>query len=263
MYKKSGIPEVNDLIICTIEKLTSHEVYVMLDEYDNVAGMIHTSEMDRRTVRNMKVMLKPGRQLVCKVMDIDKHRNMMNLSLRRVGEGQRRSKIQTWKNEKKADDLLQFFAKKHKIEVSTLYTKFNDNIVDNYGGMYPFLIEVARLGEETLKELNIQSKLAQELFELIKQRIKIPKAIIFGELRMHSNKGMGLNAIKQAAEELTKLGEKNDYETTLVYMGAPKYQLKISADNKKKADQALEEIVSRLQSLLGGKTNVEFVRSKN
>ena len=263
MYKKSGLPEVQELVVCTIERVTQHEAYVKLDEFQNLTGMVHTSEMERRWVRNMKVYLKIGRQLVCKVMDVDENRKLINLSIRRVGEGQRRHKIQRWKNEKKADDLLQFFANKHNTDIEEIYQKFDENIVEEYGGIYTFLIEVAKLGEDTLKELKIQSKLARELFELIRQRIKIPKAVISGELRMHSTRGDGLITIKNAAEEIKVLGEKNEYDVKLVYAGAPKYLLRISADNKKRADQAMEEIIAKLQSLLGGKSNVEFVKARN
>lgn len=256
-YLKSGLPEEGSLVICTIDRVQQHECFVKLDEFKDLDGMVHTSEMDRKWVRNMRVFLKHGRQLVCKVMDIapDKH---INLSIRRVGEGHRRSKLQSWKNEKKADDLLQFFAKKHKLKVEDLYKKFDDNIIEEYGGIYPFMLEVTRLGENTLKELKIQSKLAHELFELIKQRIKIPKAEISGYLYMHSTKGDGVNVIKKAAEEIQTLTNRKDFESKLNYIGAPKYQLTISAENKKKAEQAIEEIIAKLQGLLGGKSNVEF-----
>ncbi|MBT4114653.1 S1 RNA-binding domain-containing protein [Candidatus Woesearchaeota archaeon] len=263
MYQQSGLPEVDDLLVCTIERVTQHEAYVKLDEFKDLDGMVHTSEMNRRWVRNMKVFLKIGRQLVCKVMDVDVKNKQINLSIRRVGEGQRRYKMIGWKNEKRADDLLQFFAKKNGTDIQELYKKFDDNIIASYGGLFPFFMEVARFGEDTLKELKIQSKLAHSLFELIQHRIKLPKAVISGELRMHSNKGAGLNAIKSAAQVVDKLAEKNEYEVSLIYMGAPKYQLKISAENKKKTEHALEEITAKLQGLLGGKSNVEFVRSRS
>jgi len=260
MYRKSSLPEVDDLVICTITRVSQHECFVKLDEFKDFEGMVHTSEMDRRWVRNMKVFLKIGRQLICKVMDVNPKNNHINLSIRRVGEGQRRSKLQQWKNEKRADDLLQFFAKKNKLDIKEIYKKFDDNIIENYGGIYPFLLEVAKLGKETLDELKIQSKQAAELFSIIQQRIKIPRAEISGELHMHSNRGDGIAILKKAADELQNLAEKNTYEIKLNYIGAPKYQLKISAENKKKAEQAIEEIIAKLQSLLGGKSNVEFKR---
>jgi translation initiation factor 2 subunit 1 len=261
MYQRESLPEANDLVICTIEDVRSHECFVKLDEFKNQRGMIHTSEMDRRWVRNMKVYLKLGRQLVCKVMDV--RGSQINLSIRRVGEGQRRFKLQGWKNEKKADDLLQFFAKKNKTDLEELYKKFDNKIITEYGGLYPFMLEVAKFGEDILKELKIQSKINDELFNIIKQRIKIPKAVINGTLKMHSNKGNGLIAIKDAVATIEKIAEKSDYEIKIIYCGAPKYQIIISAEDKKKTERALEEITSKLQSLLGGKSNIEFIRDKN
>jgi translation initiation factor 2 subunit 1 len=259
VYLKKGVPSVDDLLICTIERLAQHECFVKLDEYKDTEGMIHTSEMDRRTVRNMRVMLKPGRQLICKVMDVNP--NQINLSIRRVGEGQRRSKLQEWKNEKRADDLLQFFAKRDKLELEDLYNKF-DKIVEEYGGIYSFMLEVARLGENALDELDIKSKIAHELFGLIQQRIKPPKATIQGVLHMHSNKGDGLLAIKKVEKEIQKIADKNEVEVKLSYSGAPTYQISLSAENKKDIEQTVEEIIAKVQGLLGGKSNAEFIKSK-
>ncbi len=261
MYKKTNLPEVNSLVICTIERVQQHECFVSLDEFKKIEGMVHTSEMYRKWVRNMKVFMKPGRQLVCKVISV--YNNQVNLSIRKVGEGQRRSKLQSWKNEKRADDLLQFVAKKNKTDIEDLYKKFDEELINEYGGLYPFMLEVVRIGEEILSELHINNPLAKDLFEVIKQRIKIPKAIIHGELHMHSNRGDGIQIIKKAEQEIQNLAKKSDFEIKIVYLGAPKYQITISTENKKKAEQATEDIVSKLQSLLGGKENVEFVRIRS
>jgi translation initiation factor 2 subunit 1 len=260
MYKKDNLPEVDDLVVCTIERVVPHSCFVKLDEYGNAEGMVHTSEMDRRWVRNMKVYLKVGRQLVCKVMDVNPEHNQVNLSIRRVGEGQRRSKLQFWKNEKRADDLLQYFAKQNKLKVEEIYTKFATQILEKYGALYPFFLEVAKMGEDTLNEFKIDSKLAHNLFTLIQQRIKIPQTEIRGTLKMYSTKGDGLLMIKRAVADAEKFAEKNDVKLVLDYAGTPRYQFKVICEDKKQADKLSIEIVERMRASVGGKGNVELKR---
>lgn len=260
MYQREGLPEVNDLVVCTIKRVNSHSCFVGLDEFDKLEGMVHTSEMDRRWVRNMKVYLKVGRQLVCKVMDVNKENKHINLSIRRVGEGQRRSKLQTWKNEKKADDLLQYFAKQNKISIEEVYKKFGDEILEKYGSIYPFFLEVAKVGEDTLKELKIESKLAHKLFALIQQRIKTPHTEIRGTLTMYSNKGDGLLQIKRAVADAQNFAQKNNMKLAIDYTGTPRYQLKVISEDKKGAEKFTEEVVERIGATLGGKGNVKFVK---
>ena len=43
-YKKKGLPEENELIICTVKKILFHSIFVTLDEYENLEGMIHISQ---------------------------------------------------------------------------------------------------------------------------------------------------------------------------------------------------------------------------
>jgi len=258
MYKKVGLPNIDELAICTITRVNPHACFVELDEYDKLEGMIHTSEMDRRWVRNMKVYLKIGRQLVCKVMDVNEENKHINLSIRRVGEGQRRFKLQRWKNEKKADDLLQYFAKQNKIGIEDVYKKFGNDIIEKYDYIYPFFLEVAKLGEDTLSEFKIESKLAHNLFALIQQRIKIPETEIRGTLKMYSNKGDGLLMIKRAVSDAENFAEKNDVKLIIDYLGTPRYKLRVICEDKKHAEKITEEIIERISSTLGGKANVSF-----
>jgi len=58
MYKKHDLPKKEDLVICTITEATPSSVFVTLDEYDKVTGMVHVSEISRKFVRGMKTYLK-------------------------------------------------------------------------------------------------------------------------------------------------------------------------------------------------------------
>src|SRR3990172_10182004 len=137
MYAKKNLPEKDGLVICTIREATPSSVFATLDEFEKAEGMIHVSEIARKQVRAMKVYLKPGTKLVCKVMSIDTGKRYAELSIRRVGEGQRRTKLQQWRNEKIANDILEVFAKQSGLTTKQAYDKVGYPIIEKYGGLYP------------------------------------------------------------------------------------------------------------------------------
>jgi len=120
LLKKEGFPEEDELAICTVTKVQFHSVFANLDEYGK-GGMIHISEVSPGRIRNIRDFVKEGKKVVCKVLRINTDRGHIDLSLRRVTEGQKRNKIDELKQEQKAEKILEFVAKDLKIDVKKLF----------------------------------------------------------------------------------------------------------------------------------------------
>ena len=58
-YKKNGLPNPNDFVICTVKNILHHSVFVNLDEYNNLEGLVHISEIAPGRIRNIRDFLKP------------------------------------------------------------------------------------------------------------------------------------------------------------------------------------------------------------
>ena len=100
-YQKKGIPEENEIVICTVKKILPHGVFVGLDEYKDKEGLIHISEISPGRVRNIRDFVKEGKRIVCKILKINLERNHIDLSLRRVTQSQRINKNTSYKQEQK------------------------------------------------------------------------------------------------------------------------------------------------------------------
>ena len=66
-YKKQGIPEENEIVICTVKKILPHGVFVSIDEYKDKEGLIHISEISPGRVRNIRDFVEEGKKIVCKI----------------------------------------------------------------------------------------------------------------------------------------------------------------------------------------------------
>jgi translation initiation factor 2 subunit 1 len=52
------LPEIGEIVIATITKVSDHGAYVTLDEYDGVQGFLHISEIAPGWERKNYLMLK-------------------------------------------------------------------------------------------------------------------------------------------------------------------------------------------------------------
>lgn len=248
MYKREGLPEKGDLVICTIKRVLPHSAFVKLDEFDNKEGMIHDSELSRKWTRNRKSYLRKGRKLVCKVMNTKD--NKIFLSVKRVGPAQARAKKEEWNEEKKAHKILNILADQLDMSTEKIYEKVGNKILEKEGLIYPFLLEVAKDGKGKLEKLGVDSKLSEKLFKLIEKRITVPKAEIKAEINLKIKESDGIEKVKKFFKEIQKSAEEKESEVEITYCGAPKYKVEIISPDYKKGEKIINEIKEKGEQLL-------------
>ena len=77
---KPEYPEVGDLVIATIESVTTYGAYARLDEY-NKQGLLHVSEISSSWIRNIRDYVREGQKTVLKVLRVDPEKGHVDLSL--------------------------------------------------------------------------------------------------------------------------------------------------------------------------------------
>src|SRR3989339_907416 len=112
LYRKKGLPEVDEIVLCKVTKLFPNSVFVDLLEYGD-SGMVHISEVSPGRIRNLRDYVSIGRQIVCKVLRLDREKGHIDLSLRRVNSTQRVEKLEEIKQELKAEALVTNIAKRN------------------------------------------------------------------------------------------------------------------------------------------------------
>jgi len=85
LYKKK-IPNVNEIIIGKIDKITELGIDVSLVEYDNIKGYISYSEVSRKKKFNINKILTVGKDVHLIVINIDIDKGYIDLSKRTIND---------------------------------------------------------------------------------------------------------------------------------------------------------------------------------
>lgn len=250
-YKKKGLPEEGEYVLCTVKKILFHSVFVDLDEYDHKEGMVHISEVSPGRIRNLRDYVREGKKIICKVLRVRYDKNQVDLSLRRVSVAMRKKKNTDLKQEQKSEKIMEIIAQKVGVDIKKLYEEFGNKIWEEYGGLFPFFQEIVS-GDVSVKEL-VPQKYADALNEVLKEKFKVQTIEIEKDLELKSEAPNGIELIKDTLKEAENAAKKKNYDLKISYISAPKYRLKITALDYKAAEKAIEEITS---------TAIKFITSQ-
>ncbi len=254
LLRKEGFPEEEELVLCTVTAVQYHSVFVKLDEYDKV-GLIHISEVAPGRIRNIRDYVKEGKKVVCRVLRVNKEKGHIDLSLRRVNEAQKRQKLNQIKQEQLAEKIVGYVAKQRRDNMESLYERTAEVLVKKYGSLFvPF--EMVSKDNLDLSEI-LDKKLAKDLTEQIKLKIKPPEVEVEGELKIKSYDPDGVVIVKEALKKAESVKGKLD----VVFKGAGVYGIRVKSDDYKTAEKTLKEAVDGfLKYAKSKKAEAEFNR---
>jgi len=239
--QKPEWPERHELVLATVQKVTDYGAYVTLEEYGNKEGLLHRNEISTSWIRNIRNHVREGQKLVLKVLRVDPDKKHIDLSRKRVNKRERIDKIYTFKHERKAETFLQIVAEKLNTPLAEVTEKAAIPMEETYGDVYTALEEASRQGSEALTKIGVPSNIAQTLTELAREKIRPTLVEIKGILQLTSIKPDGVNLIKKALKAAQKTSTPDTAKIHIYTIAAPKYRLKVEAENYKQAETILQK----------------------
>ena len=129
------MPEVGEIVIATVTRIGDHGAYVSLDEYSNVPGFLHISEIAQGWVRNVGKFVKIGDKKVLLVKKISESRKEIDLSLKQISRDQQKKKMLDLKRHDKGKGIIKTVKERVKLSVSDT-EKLEDKIFSKYDSVY-------------------------------------------------------------------------------------------------------------------------------
>ncbi len=241
------LPEEGEIIIATVRQVTGHGAYVTLDEYNNMTGFLHISEIATGWIRNIERYIRPKQKAVLKVIRVNKIRGEVDTSLKQVSGEERKSKLIEVKKNDKAATFMDFI--KSKLNLTDEAVKdIEDKLLQKYDYVYDAFEAASRKGPDAIQSIDLSPEIKKGIEEASK-RIPIPVVEISGIMEITSKKPDGIEIIKNTLANAE--GTKGNASSTIIYIGAPRYRILVTAENFKVAEKFMNNIVEKLR------TNIE------
>ncbi|MEK6948219.1 MAG: S1 RNA-binding domain-containing protein [Nanoarchaeota archaeon] len=254
-YKKKGKPEIDEIVICTVKKVLYHSVFVNIDEYETAEGMIHISEIAPGRIRNIRDYVVEEKRVVCKVLNITE-KGDLDLSLRRVSTTQMVNKINDFKKEEKAEKLLEQIGKEQSLTLKKVYEDVGTKAIERYGSLNNLFNAILEKGKDAVTELKGNEKLSEQIYKVVKEKIKPIQITVSYILNIRSYAENGVETVRNILTDAEKHG------TEIMYLGAPKYKISTTSTDVKQADTLLKKIIEKIEES-SKKLLIEFSYTKN
>jgi translation initiation factor 2 subunit 1 len=234
--EREGWPEPGDLLVCTVTQVVDFGAFVTLDEYPGKQGLIHISEVASGWIKYIRDHVREGQKIVCKVLNVDRSRHHIDLSLKDVNEHQRREKIQEWKADQKSWKWLQMSYDGRPDDLK----RVTDSLIKAFNGLYLAFEETSLSGVEALADADLTEDDVKIIEKLAKDNVKIPSVEISGFVDLTSPAPDGVEIIKKALKQAKRVKDKN-VALDITYVGAPRYRIHVKAPDYKLAESVLKK----------------------
>jgi translation initiation factor 2 subunit 1 len=242
MPKFSEFPEEGELVVCTVQSVKSFGAFCTLDEYGNKEGFIHVRDVATGWVKYIRDYVREGQKVVCKVLGVDSSKGHIDLSLKSVNEHQKRDKVQEWKNENKAEKLMEIVAERLGITVEQCYDKFGYKVIEEFGTLYG-AFESTAANKDALAEAGLEGDWNEVFATVASENVTPPFVQVTGNLELKCPAWDGVDRIKAAIG--AGLESREDH-MKVQYIGAPRYRVVVTAPEYKIAEEDLRDATNAI-----------------
>ena len=236
------LPEIGEIVIATIAKISDHGAYVTLDEYNKIQGFLHVSEIAPGWVRKVNKYVKEGEKKVLLVKKVETGRKEIDLSLKQISKEQRKKKLLDVKRFEKEQGILKNIEEKAKLTTKQI-EELEDQFLSKYDSVYDAMLNIAIKGTAEINDLKLPKKILTTIEEIC-SKMKLPSVELRGILEISNNQSNGVELIRKTLSEAENTEEA---KIEITYLGAPRYRLSLVSQDFKTAEKSLKPILEKIE----------------
>ncbi len=257
--ENQDMPEVGELVLALVTSMSSHGAKVVLEEYNNMYGFLHVSEIATGWVKNVSRFVTVNQKVVLKVIRVDSARTEVDLSLRQVSGEDRKQKLLSMKRYDKSRSIFDTLQTKLKL-TEDQKNEYLDKVEDQFGTVYSGLEDLIRDSDKAFNKLDIPEKVVTELAGIAKNKISIPMVNVTGIIQVTTQDPDGINLIKNSMSQV--LSNKTGKKVEISYLGSPKYKITVYSEDYKSAEKKLSSALEKIKKSIGKKADFSFSKEQ-
>lgn len=233
-------PDEGELVVASISEVQKNGAYVKLDEYNDLEGFIFIGEIASGWVKNIRSIVREGQRVICKAIGVRKDGTSIELSLKSVSEERRRNRLQEWKNEQRAKQLLKVMSEQLSWSAEKLQ-KTEEELTMSFTSLYS-AFEEAAMNETAMADAGYDDDWVPQFIEIAVENIVPPFVEIRGNFQLKSENTNGVEIVRDAllaAESFTN--EEKEISVECYYDGSPNYRIELKAPDFKTAEEIWEK----------------------
>ena len=233
-------PDEGELVVASISEVQKNGAYVKLDEYNDLEGFIFIGEIASGWVKNIRSVVREGQRVICKTIGVRKDGTSIELSLKSVSEERRRNRLQEWKNEQRAKQLLKVMSEQLSWSAEKLQ-KTEEELTMSFTSLYS-AFEEAAMNETAMADAGYDDDWVPQFIEIAVENIVPPFVEIRGNFQLKSENTNGVEIVRDAllaAESFTN--EEKEISVECYYDGSPNYRIELKAPDFKTAEEIWEK----------------------
>ena len=235
---RSEWPSIEELVMCTVSKVFAQGAFVAMDEYGGKEGMVHLSEVASGWIKNIRDHVRENQKVVCKVLGVDTKRQHVDLSMRRVKDGERRWKAQRVKLNQRAEKILEMAAVKLGKNLDQAYNEVGFAIQESHGDLHSAMEAAAKDGSSIAGMAD--EAWTSTISEIAKTSIQAPSYKVSGYVNLSSLAPNGVEVIRSAMTNARDSIRDENTNVDVYYVGAPRYRIDVTAQSYKVAENEMQ-----------------------
>ena len=259
MYEKK-FPDVDDLVMCKIIEIFNDGAYVILEEYNNIKGLLLCTEISRKRVNYVTRLIKEGKEEVLRVKTIDKEKGFIDLSKKSVKAEEVEQFKEKYAKSKAVHVIMKILSKKCNIPIDKLYKEITWPLYKKYEHAYDAFKLALNKFEEVFKDIKMTEPVKKELMEILRQRMKPKPVNIKSDFIVRCDEFEGIDAIKFALMEGEKKSTKN-IPIKFKIISSPLYECSIETINKKEGLDVMGEALKEVERVILEKKGKFYLQS--
>ena len=227
-----NFPQLDEFVVAKVKKIMPFGAILDLEEYGHTEGFAHISEISSGWIRNIREHLKEGQVVVGKIIVSDSIKKQIDVSLKRVSQGEKKRKIEEWQNAKRAQKLLQRALEKAGKTLKQVEVEIKE-LENEFGSLYGIF---EALSAKTAPKAKVSKTLLAALQEVAEKEIKQKEFTTRRVLKITCYSPDGVERVKKIISGIGQMGVK------VHYVGAPSYYIEAKAGDAKVLDKNMQKI---------------------